>query len=65
MNKFDQIFYPECRLFAACLLTLIALHSNAQPVQKRNWVDTKVTYTSSTKNSIIITNSLPRGVGLV
>lgn len=65
MNKFDAFFYPKYSLFAACLLTLITLHSNAQSVQQRNWVDTKVTYTSSTKNSIIITNSLPRGGGLV
>jgi len=65
MNKFDAFFYPKCSLFAACLLTLITLHANAQSVQQRNWVDTKVTYTSSTKNSIIITNSLPRGGGLV
>lgn len=65
MNKFDAFFYPKCSLFAACLLTLIALHANAQSVQQRNWVDTKVTYTSYTKNSIIITNSLPRGGGLM
>lgn len=65
MRKPDHIFYPKDSLFAVCLLTLMALYSNAQPVQKRNWVDTKVTYSSSAKNAIIITNSLPRGGGIV
>lgn len=65
MRKPDQIFYPKYSLFAVCLLTLMALHSDAQSVQQRNWVDTKVTYNSSAKNAIIITNSLPRGGGIV
>ena len=65
MRKPDHIFYPKDSLFVICLLILMALHSNAQPVQQRNWVDTKVTYSASAKNAIIITNSLPKGGGTV
>ncbi len=65
MKKPDHIFSPKDSLFVICLLTLMSLYSNAQPVQQRNWVDTKVTYSSSAKNAIIITNSLPKGGGSV
>lgn len=65
MRKPDQIFYPNGSFFAVCLLTLMALYADAQSVQQRNWVDTKVTYTTSSKHSIIVTNSLPRGGGTV
>jgi len=41
------------------------LDSNRQRSPKRDWVNTKVIYTSSTKNATIITNSLPKGGGLV
>ncbi len=41
------------------------LNSNRQPSPKRDWVNTKVIYTSSTKRSTIFTNSLPKGGGLV
>jgi hypothetical protein len=38
---------------------------NGQSVQNRNWEYSKVVYNSSVKNKIIITNSLPKGGGIV
>lgn len=65
MNKLNQLFYPKYSFFTAFVLTLITLNAAAQSAQQRNWVDTKVTYTTSSKQSIIVTNSLPRGGGQV
>jgi hypothetical protein len=36
-----------------------------QSVQNKNWEYSKVVYSSSVKNKIIITNSLPKGGGIV
>ena len=50
---------------STCLLILLSLNLNGQSVQNRNWEYSKVVYNSSVKNKIIITNSLPKGGGIV
>ena len=50
---------------STCLLILLSLNLNGQSVQNRNWEYSKVVYNSSVKNKIIITNSLPKGGGVV
>jgi hypothetical protein len=52
-------------IFSTCLLILLSLNLNGQSVQNRNWEYSKVVYNSSVKNKIIITNSLPKGGGIV
>jgi hypothetical protein len=52
-------------IFSTCLLILLSLNLNGQSVQNRNWEYSKVVYNSSAKNKIIITNSLPKGGGIV
>ena len=51
--------------FSVFLLILLSLNLNGQSVQKRNWEYSKVVYTASPKKKIIITNSLPKGGGIV
>jgi hypothetical protein len=65
MNNFSQIFNSKLNLFSAFLLILFSLNLKGQSVQNRNWEYCKILNTSSTKNSTIITNSLPRGGGVV
>jgi hypothetical protein len=52
-------------IFSTCLLILLSLNLNGQSVQNRNWEYSKVVYDSSFKNKIVITNSLPKGGGIV
>jgi len=52
-------------IFSTCLLILLSLNLNGQSVQNRNWEYSKVVYNSSVKNKISITNSLPKGGGIV
>jgi hypothetical protein len=52
-------------IFSTCLLILLSLNLNGQSVQNRNWEYSKVIYNSSVRNKIIITNSLPKGGGIV
>ena len=52
-------------IFYTCLLILLSLNLNGQSVQNKNWEYSKVVYNSSVKNKIIITNSLPKGGGIV
>jgi hypothetical protein len=52
-------------IFSACLLLLLSLNMHGQPVQNKNWEYSKVVYNSSVKKKIIITNSLPKGGGIV
>jgi len=52
-------------IFSTCLLVLLSLNLYGQSVQNRNWEYSKVVYNSSVKNKIIITNSLPKGGGIV
>lgn len=51
--------------FSVFLLILLSSNLNGQSVQNRNWEYSKVVYNSSVKNKIIITNSLPKGGGIV
>jgi hypothetical protein len=52
-------------IFSTCLLILLSLNLNGQSVQNRNWEYSKVVHNSSANNKIIITNSLPKGGGIV
>lgn len=65
MNKFSQIFNSKLYQFSTFFLILLSVNLKGQSVHNRNWEYSKVVYTSSTKNSTVITNSLPRGGGLV
>lgn len=51
------------RLFTTFILLLSYLNSNGQINPTRNWVDSEVKYTDSAGNSVMITNSLPKGGG--
>jgi hypothetical protein len=51
--------------YSAILLIFFSLNLYGQSVQKNNWEYSKVSFTSSTKEKTIITNSLPRGGGIV
>ena len=52
-------------IFSTCLLILLSLNLYGQSVQNKNWEYSKVVYNSSVKNKISITNSLPKGGGIV
>jgi hypothetical protein len=65
MNKFTQIINSKSSLLSTFLLILLSLNLKGQSVHDRKWEYSKVAYSSSTKNSTIITNSLPKGGGLV
>ena len=54
MKKYSTIF-----------LIFLSLNLYGQSVQNKNWEYSKVVYSSSVKNKIIITNSLPKGGGIV
>jgi hypothetical protein len=41
------------------------LNANGQVGPTRNWVDSEIKYTDSRYNSVMVTNSLPKGGGLV
>lgn len=51
--------------FIIFLLLLLSLNLKGQSVQKKNWEYSNVVYNVSSKKKTIITNSLPRGGGLV
>lgn len=51
--------------YSTSLLLFLSLNLYGQSVQNKNWEYSKVVYTSSTKKKIIITNSLPKGGGIV
>ena len=52
-------------LLFTCLLIIRSLILSGQSFQNKNWEYSKVVYHSSFKNKIIITNSLPKGGGIV
>ena len=52
-------------IFPTFLLLLLSFNLNGQSVQKRNWAYSKVVYTASINKKTIITNSLPKGGGIV
>jgi hypothetical protein len=47
------------------LIIFLSLNFYGQSVQNKNWEYSKVVYNSSTKKKTIITNSLPKGGGIV
>lgn len=51
--------------FFPFLLLLLALNVRGQSVQNRNWVYSNVVYNASTNKKVSITNSLPKGGGIV
>lgn len=58
---FYQTFNSKLNLFSTFILILLSLNLKGQSAHNRKWLYSKVVYTSSTKNSTIITNSLPKG----
>jgi hypothetical protein len=65
MNKFCQSSDCDLKLLSIVLLLVISFKSNGQLMNGRNWIYSKVNYRISPNNSTFITNSLPRGGGLV
>jgi hypothetical protein len=53
------------KLLISVLLSLVYVNTNAQVGPTRNWVDSEVNYTDSKGNTITVTNSLPKGGGVV
>jgi len=51
--------------YSTFFLIFLSLNLYGQSVQKKNWEYSKVVYNSKIKNKIIITNSLPKGGGIV
>lgn len=51
--------------FASFLLLLVSVNLLGQSVQKKNWEYSKVAYASSKEKKIVISNSLPKGGGIV
>jgi hypothetical protein len=52
-------------IISTCLPILLSLNLYGQSVQNRNWEYSKVVYKPSVNDKIIITNSLPKGGGIV
>ena len=53
------------KLFISVFLLFVYLNANGQVGPPRNWVDSKIKYTDSKGNSVMMTNSLPKGGGVV
>ena len=53
------------KLVSYVFLLFIYLNANGQVGPPRNWVDSKIKYTDSKGNSVMMTNSLPKGGGVV
>ena len=53
------------KLFISVYLLFVYLNANGQVGPPRNWVDSKIKYTDSKGNSVMMTNSLPKGGGVV
>lgn len=65
MKMFCQILNSKLSLFSAFILILLSLNLKGQSVHNQKWEYSKFVYTASNNNSIGITNSLPKGGGLV
>lgn len=65
MNKYSQIFNTKLDRFSTFLLILLSLNLKGQSVHNRNWEYSQFVYNASSPNKIIITNSLPKGGGIV
>jgi len=53
------------KLFISVFLLFVYLNANGQVGPLRNWVDSEVKHKDSKGNSVMITNSLPKGGGVV
>ena len=53
------------KLFISVFLLFVYLNANGQVGLLRNWVDSEVKHTDSKGNSVMMTNSLPKGGGVV
>jgi len=53
------------RLFIPVFLLFVYLNANGQVGPLRNWVDSEVKHKDSKGNSVMMTNSLPKGGGVV
>ena len=53
------------KLFIPVFLLFVYLNANGQVGPLRNWVDSEVKHTDSKGNSVMMTNSLPKGGGVV
>jgi hypothetical protein len=53
------------KIYFSFLLILLSLNLNGQSTQNRNWEYSKVAYPASTNEKTIISNSLPKGGGIV
>ena len=53
------------KLVASVFLLFIYLNANGQVGPIRNWVDSEVKLTDSRGNTVMVTNSLPKGGGVV
>jgi hypothetical protein len=53
------------KLFIPVFLLFVYLNANGQVGPLRNWVDSEVKHKDSKGNSVMMTNSLPKGGGVV
>jgi hypothetical protein len=53
------------KLFISVFLLFVYLNAKGQVGPPRNWVDSEVKHTDSKGNSVMMTNSLPKGGGVV
>ena len=53
------------KLVASVFLLFVYLNAKGQVGPPRNWVDSEVKHTDSNGNSVMMTNSLPKGGGVV
>ena len=53
------------KLFISVFLFFVYLNAKGQVGPPRNWVDSEVKHTDSNGNSVMMTNSLPKGGGVV
>lgn len=53
------------KLFSPVFLFFVYLNANGQVGPIRNWVDSEVKLTDSRGNTVMVTNSLPKGGGVV
>jgi hypothetical protein len=53
------------KLFISVFLLFVYINANGQVGPIRNWVDSEVKLTDSKGNSVMMTNSLPKGGGVV
>ncbi|WP_395804263.1 hypothetical protein [Daejeonella sp.] len=62
---YSVTLFDFMKKYFTLLLIFLSLNLYGQSVQNKNWEYSKVVYNSSVKNKTIITNSLPKGGGIV